>query len=343
MADERFETRIITRAQVAELLPMAACMDLMTEALAALARGDAAVPERIFMPVPGRGAFLLAMPAFLGQPPALALKAVTLVPGNAPPTPAIQGAVLLFDPDDGRLLAVIDANEITAIRTAAVSGVATRLLARPNAGDLAILGSGVQARTHLEAMRAARPIRRVRVWSRTPDHARAFAERASIRYGIPIEAVPSAREAVTEASIVCTVTASHEPVLRGEWLAPGTHLNAVGVTGSPTGRELDTATVARARLFVDSRVSARTEASEIMIARAEGAIGDDHVRAELGEVLLGRTPGRTSPQEITLFRSLGLAVEDAAAARYVYEQAVARGIGTTVGLGDGDQTADGRR
>ena len=176
---------------------------------------------------------------------------------------------------------------MTAIRTAAVSGVATRLLARPDAGDLAIIGAGTQARTHLEAMLAVRPIRRVRVFSLPLAGAHAFAERETRRHGIPVEVMDSARAAVEGADLICTVTSAREPVVLGEWLAPGAHINAVGAF-TPTTRELDTAAVAKSRLYVDRRQSTLNEAGEFIIAKAEGAIGDDHIVAELGELLLGQ-------------------------------------------------------
>jgi ornithine cyclodeaminase/alanine dehydrogenase-like protein (mu-crystallin family) len=197
---------------------------------------------------------------------------------------------------------------------------------------LALLGSGVQAATHLEAMRHARPIERVRVWSRTPSRLNAFAQRASERHGLPVEACASAREAVEGADIVCTTTASREPVLLGEWLAAGTHINAVGAS-LPTARELDSSAMARARLIVDRRESALNEAGDFLLARREGAIGDDHIRGELGELLLGRVIGRTSKEEITLFKSLGLAIEDVAAAQHIYRRAKETGLGTWVELG----------
>jgi ornithine cyclodeaminase/alanine dehydrogenase-like protein (mu-crystallin family) len=231
-----------------------------------------------------------------------------------------------------RLLAIADATSITAIRTAAVSGVATRALAREDAEDLAILGSGTQARTHLEAMLLVRPIRRVRVWSRTPANARRFAERESLRSGLAVEVAESAREAVEDAALICTATSAREPILRGEWLAPGTHVNAVGF-GGPAARELDTQAVVGSRLFVDRRESALSEAGDFVIPKTEGVIGDDHIVGELGDLLLGRIEGRTDSEVVTLFESLGIAIEDLAAVHHVYVQASARGVGTRIDLG----------
>jgi ornithine cyclodeaminase/alanine dehydrogenase-like protein (mu-crystallin family) len=327
---------VVSQAEVAALLPMAACMDAMSEVLQALSRGDAVLPLRQVLRLPdGRGAFAV-MPAVLGRDTndtALAVKAITVLPANhGTAYDSHQGAVLLFEGEHGSLQAILDASALTAIRTAAVSGVATRALAREDAGDLAILGTGVQAGTHLEAMMAARRLRRVRAWSRNPEHVRAFADGARRRYGIAVEPAATARDAVAGADLVCTVTSSREPVVQDGWIAPGAHVNAVGASLATT-RELDSGTVARARLFVDRRESAQAEAGDFLIPRAEGLVGDDHIRAELGEVLLGRRPGRLSAGDVTVFKSLGLAVEDLAAARLVHAEARKTGAGTWVELG----------
>jgi ornithine cyclodeaminase len=246
------------------------------------------------------------------------------MPGNhAHGEESHQGIVLLFEQERGRPLAVLDATAVTAIRTAAASAVATRALARTEAGDLAILGSGTQARSHLDAMRAVRTLRRVRVWSRNPESARRFAEEEGERLGLAVEPMASAREAVEGADLICTVTAATNPVLEGGWISPGAHVNAVGAC-TPKARELDSAAVARARLFVDRRESALAEAGDFLLARSEGAVADDHILGELGDLLEGKIPGRRSAEEITLFKSLGIAVEDLAAGRHVYRKAVAR-------------------
>lgn len=322
------EVRIVPHAEVVALLPMDECIERVAESLASLSRGDAVLPLRSAVRIPagtGLRRLLGLMPAWLGSPHVLGLKAVTV--------PSHQGAVLLFDPEHGSLAAMVDASAITAIRTAAASGVATRLLAREGAGDLAILGSGVQAGTHLDAMRTVRMLRRVRVWSRSFEHARIFAERA--RPGaVAVEAVRTAREAVEGADLICTTTASPEPVLRGSWLAPGAHVNAVGACFAGQ-REVDSQAIARARVYVDRRESALSEAGDILIPMAEGAVGRDTIVGEIGEVLLGRVEARRSSEEITLFKSLGLAVEDLAAAEHVYRKALATGAGVSVPWGAG--------
>ncbi len=324
---------VINQDEVPRLLPMAECMDVMAGVLRALAAGEALLPLRTVMMLPGAGGAFAVMPAYLAQPPAIGLKAITVFPANeGTDFDSHQGAVLLFDAGHGRLLAIMDASSITAIRTAAVSGVATRVLAREDAGDLAILGSGVQALTHLEAMRLARPLRRVRVWSQKPPSVARFVAQAAQRFGVRVEASSSAREAVQGADLVCTVTSSREPVLEGAWIAPGAHVNAVG-SSVRTARELDSEAMRRAALFVDRRESTLNEAGDFLVPRGEGVIGDDHIRAELGEVLLGRHGGRASAEEVTVFKSLGLAVEDVASAHHIYEAAARAGAGTWVDLG----------
>ena len=322
---------VLSHADVESLLPMGACIDVMAEALAALARGEAHQPLRMVVRPPGAAGILALMPAYAGgADPAYGLKAVSVFPGNVPlGKDAHQGSVMLFDGNTGELKALLNASAVTAVRTAAVSGVATRLLARPDATDLAIVGAGVQARTHLRAMAHVRPLSRVRVASRTHAHAEAFAAEMRESFRFPIEVSETVAAAVSGAEIVVTATNASEPVLRREWIAEGAHLNVVGAS-IPTSREVDTATMAAARLFVDRRESTLNEAGDYLMAAREGALGPDHIQAELGEVLIGRFPGRTSAVQITLFKSLGLAVEDLAAAQHVYDGARARGKGTWV-------------
>ena len=318
-----------------QLLPMDRCIDLMADALAGLSRGSAVNPLRSMVPVPFQTdtpSVLASMPAALGDPPALGVKILTVFPGNhAAGIESHQGFVLLFEPDHGTPAALIDAIAITAIRTAAVSGLATRLLANPGAHDLAILGSGTQARSHLAAMRAVRRIDRVRAWSPHQERLESFVADSATE-GVEVEAAPSAREAVAGADIICTVTAAHEPILEGAWLAEGSHVNAVG-SSQPIYRELDSEAVRRSRLFVDRRESTVNEAGDYLIPLKEGAIGEDHIVAEIGEVAAGLADGRRSEQEITLFKSLGLAIEDLAAARWIHQRAVETGAGTPVPLG----------
>jgi len=310
---------------------MAEAIDVMEEAFRALSEGSAILPLRSIVWTPDRAGGLGTMPGYL--PGRLGIKVVTVFPGNhGTELDSHQGVVLLFEPEHGRLLAIADATEITAIRTAAVSALATRLLAREDAGDLAIFGSGTQARTHLDAMLAVRNIRRTRIWSRNPENARAFAERESRRHGIPIEAVGSAEGAARGADLLCATTSSRQPWLEGVWLSPGAHVNAVG-SSVASARELDASAVARASLFVDRRDSTLHESGDFLLAKAEGAISDGHIRGEIGDVLTGKIPGRRSPDEITLFKSLGLAIEDVAAAGHLWERAREVGAGVELDLG----------
>ncbi|HWZ86697.1 MAG TPA: ornithine cyclodeaminase family protein [Thermoanaerobaculia bacterium] len=334
------ETLVVNQAEVPRLLPMKECIEVMARTFAALARGEATMPQRQIVWLPDRTGALGVMPAQLTGLGVLGLKAVSFFPRNeGTELDSHQGAVLLFEGGRGRLLAVIDATSVTAVRTAAVTALATRLLAREDAGDLALVGSGVQARTHLEALLLVRKIRRVRVASKTPDRARSFAERESKRHGVGITPCASAREAVEGADIVCTLTSSREPVVRGEWLAPGAHVNAVG-SSVASARELDAAAVSRARLFVDRREAALAEAGDFLLARSEGAVTDAHILAELGEVVIGSAPGRTSPSELTLFKSVGLAIEDVAAAQHIHGKARGSGFGRFLELGGGRHEAD---
>jgi ornithine cyclodeaminase/alanine dehydrogenase-like protein (mu-crystallin family) len=332
--------RILTQSQVTELLPMRECIPLMESALASLSRGEVVLPLRMVVRLPGqRGAFGM-MPAYSSTLPAFGAKVITVFPGNH--TRGIdshQGAVLLFDREDGRIAAVMDASSITAIRTAAVSAVATNLLARDDASTLALLGSGVQARTHLDAMALVRPIRRVRVWSRTAARAESFAKWARAAHALDVAVCASAAEASRGADIVCTVTASREPVLDGAALAPGMHVNAVGAS-QPDARELASDAVARTRIFADRRESLVNESADYLTPLREGLITEDRVIAELGEILIGKAAGRGSPGEITLFKSLGLAVEDVAAACHVLARAERENVGLEVALGGQRPDAD---
>jgi ornithine cyclodeaminase len=315
------KVRVLDEHDVRRLLPMTDCIDLMAEALGSLARNEAFNPLRFVTRPPDHASLMGLMPARRGgATPLWALKALTIVPGNsARGLDSHQGFVALFGGDDGEPKAIMNAGAITAVRTAAVSGLATRLLAREDATTLAILGTGTQGRSHLEAMRAVRDFDRVLVWS------------ASGRSLDGAESVATAEEAVRAADVLCTVTASAEPVVRREWLKPGVHVNAVG-SSIPTARELDSQTVADAALYVDRRESTLNEAGDFLTPQREGLVGPEHIRGELGELVLGTVEGRRSDDEITLFKSLGIAVEDLAAAEHVLARAEAEDAGTVVSL-----------
>ena len=327
---EHADLVLLNAAEVAEVLPMSRCIDLMAETLASLQRNEAQNPLRSIIRLPDPGQLFGLMPASLGPGRAFGVKSISVVPGNREAgLESHQGHVLVFESGHGQPVAVVDASAITAIRTAAVSGVATRLLAREDAHDLAILGSGTQARSHLEAMLAVRPITRVRAWSPNRERLGHFVKDAGERFGLTVEAATAARDAVEGADLVCTVTASPEPVLRGDWLAPGAHVNAVG-SSTLSARELDAEAVRRARLFVDRRESTLNESGDVLGAIREGAVDERHIVAEIGELLVTGAAGRTSDDEITLFKSLGLAVEDIAAADEAARLARERGVGTSL-------------
>jgi ornithine cyclodeaminase/alanine dehydrogenase-like protein (mu-crystallin family) len=320
---------ILNHEEVQKLLPVGECIEIMAEALVALAQGEMYQPLRTVARPSGAAGFMGLMPAYRsGESAAYGLKAICIFPDNpAQGKDAHQGGVMLFSGTTGEPLALMNASAITAIRTAAVSGVATRLLARGDAGELAIIGSGVQARSHLEAVACVRPIKRARIASRRIENARKFVRGVQTNYSFPIESVDNVEDALRGADLIVTATNAHEPVLKREWIAPGAHLNVIGAS-LPGAREVDTATMAASSLFVDRRESTLNESGDFLLALGEGAIGPEHIRAELGEVLTGAKPGRTSHAEITLFKALGLAVEDLAAAQYVYRQAQVKEIGT---------------
>ena len=332
---KELETLLISGAEVRALLPMNECIGVMEGALRSVTDGSSVLPLRTVMKLDGTPNAFAAMPAVVGKGSGASLgaKIITVFPGNdATPFDAHIGVVLLFDAEHGKLLAIADASSITAIRTSAVSGLATRLLAREDARELALLGAGVLSLPHLEAVRCVRDIRRVRVWSRSGERANELAARARREFGIEVVVSGSAREAVDGADVVCTITAARSPVLEGAWLAPGTHVNAVGAS-IPTARELDTAAVVRSRLFADRRESTMAEAGDFLIPRSEGAVTDAHILGELGDLLAGTVKGRVNRDDVTLFKSLGLAVEDVAALRHIHTKALKSGAGARVSLG----------
>lgn len=332
---KELETLLISGAEVRALLPMSECITVMEGALRSVTDGTSVLPLRTILKLEGTPNAFGAMPAIVGKGAGASLgaKLITVFPGNdATPYDSHIGVVLLFDAEHGKLLAIADASTITAIRTSAVSGLATRLLAREDAKELAILGGGVLSMPHLEAVRCVRPIERVRVWSRSGEKSKTFAVRAQKQFGVEVVVANSARDAVEGADVICTITASRTPVLEGAWIAPGTHVNAVGAS-LPTARELDSAAVVKARLFVDRRESTLAEAGDFLIPRGEGAVTDAHILGELGDLLAGSVKGRVKRDDVTLFKSLGLAVEDVASLRRIHTKALATGAGTRVSLG----------
>jgi ornithine cyclodeaminase/alanine dehydrogenase-like protein (mu-crystallin family) len=324
---------LLTRRDVARLLNMPAAIAAVEQAFRSLAQDAVVMPQRAATPIAPHHGLHLSMPVFVDDHGGtLAVKIVTVYGDNpARGLPTIQGLLLLHDAATGAALALMDAEHLTAVRTGAASGVATQILARPDAAVVTLFGAGSQAGPQLEAMAAVRPVRQAYVVTRTGRRDAAFAAGMTTRLGIPVIPTSDRRTAVQAADIICTATNSMEPVFDGAWLRPGTHINAVGAY-TRAMRELDAATVAASRVIVDHRTAAAAEAGDILIAQAEGAIGPDHVAGSLGDVLLGTVVGRTTAEEITLFKSVGLAVQDAAVAAQVYAAAVEQGIGQTVAL-----------
>lgn len=320
---------ILDSRQVRELLPMRECIQLMADALSALARGEVFQPLRTITRPPDARGLLGLMSAYRsGEHGAFGLKAICVFPENpAQGKDAHQGAVMLFSRETGELLALMNASEITAIRTAAVSAVATRLLAREDAEVLAIIGAGVQARTHLEALACVRTIKEARVACRNFEHAQELA--AEMQFSFPIKPVRTNEEAVRGADLIVTATSSQEPVINKDWISPGAHVNAIG-THSPNSREVDSGTMGVARIFVDRRESAINESGDYLLAAKEGVVTPESILGEIGELLIDAKSGRSSESEITLFKSLGLAIEDVACADYVYKKARANNLGNYV-------------
>jgi ornithine cyclodeaminase len=330
------KTLVLSETEVLELLPIKECIAVMRDALMALAEGKAHQPLRTIIRPPDAKGVMGLMPAYKsgdgtsGNAAAFGLKAICVFPRNpAKGLDSHQGAVLLFSAETGELQAMMNASAITAIRTAAVSGVATDLLARADACKLALLGTGVQARSHLAAMAEVRQLTRCRIASRRFEHAQKFAEEMKRNFSFALEPVETVEEALDGADLIVTATTAVEPIVKREWISAGAHLNLVG-SSIPKAREVDSETMAAASLFVDRRESTINEAGDYLFAVRDGLIGPDHIRAELGEVLTGDKPGRTSSDEITLFKSLGIAIEDVFAAEYLYRQAQELNAGTWV-------------
>ena len=316
--------RIIDRETVRELLPMADCIALMREAMIALSGGATAQLLRQILPL-GEGRMFGVMPG--AAPHAFGAKVISVFPENfAKDRQSHQGFVALFDPNSGEVVAMVHAGEITAIRTGAASAAATDVLARPDARRLALLGYGEQARVHALAMSKVRMLEAITLWGRSPDRAALLARQLEEDLDVPVRVAADVRHAVGGADIICAVTAAREPILAGEWVAPGTHVNLVG-SSFAAAREADDALVARGRLFADHRAGVLAQGGEVISAIAAGLIDETHVLGEIGEVMSGARPGRLTEQDVTIYKSLGAIVQDLYSGWHVYRRALALGRG----------------
>lgn len=328
---------ILTRHDVEALLTMSDAIEAVEAGFRQLAAGAVELPQRLATVVAPHNGIHLSMPAFVAGDPArddpgtLTIKVVTVYNDNRAryDLPTIHAVLLLHDACTGQPLALMDAEHLTAMRTGAVSGVATRYMARPDASSVTIFGAGAQAGPQLLAMAAVRPIRQVQVVAL--GETASFVRRMHDALGVPVTATEDVRAAVEAADILCTATNSPTPLFDGAWLRPGAHINAIGAY-TKTMRELDTTTVRRSRVIVDRRQAAQVEAGDLVIPLQEGIISPAHIVGELAEVVTGSVPGRTSAPEITLFKSVGLALQDAMVAALVHRRAVAQGVGQTITL-----------
>lgn len=318
---------LLSEMDVRIVLSMDDLIETMRTALVQFSSGEVRQPLRTVIDAGWQKGIFGVMPAFISEPAVLGTKLVTVFGRNAVfGLPTHLATIVLLDPDTGELLAVMDGRYITEARTAAVSAVATQLLARADAGILAIIGSGVQARSHLEALTRVRTLRQVRVWSPSAERRATFVREMKKHTTGKLTEVASAREATEGADLIVLATSSKKPVVSSEWVSAGAHICAVGAC-RPDEREMDTALVSRARVFVDSKTGAFAEAGDIVLPIREGAFDQSHIAGELGEVAAGTIPGRQSNDDITIFKSLGMAVEDVAAAHLAYTRAAGRGLG----------------
>ncbi|WP_372784620.1 ornithine cyclodeaminase family protein [Phenylobacterium sp.] len=312
------QPRFITRDEIRRVLTFEACVPLMREAMIAVSGGGINQPPRQILPLrSGKGVFGV-MPGVIADDRFGAKLISAFRHPESSPLPAHQGVVVLFDPQTGSPACVLDAGEITRIRTAAASALATDALARPDASRLAVLGTGEQAEAHIRAISATRPLSRIVIWGRNPDHARRLAIELHANEGFEIEVAEDVRSAVAEADIVCTTTSAAEPILKGAWLPDGAHVNLVGSSRAGPA-EVDEDLVSRSRYFVDSRENVLAQGAEFINARASGRVDEHHILGEIGEVLAGRVAGRASASEVTAYKSLGAIAQDLWSGWYVYQ------------------------
>ncbi len=304
---------ILNKAAVAASLSHAKCIDIMADTMKSVSRRDVVMPLRQFMGIPGSEGKLALMPGYLGNPRSFGVKIVSKFPRAAGDKHGSHvGAIMVFDADTGLPLALLDGGELTAIRTSSASALATNALARPDATVMTLIGCGEEAGHHIQALLQVRPISQIIIWGRDRSRAQAFVDGQTLASGVSIEVEADAKTAVSRADIICTVTSSPTPVLRGDWLTPGTHVNLVGAAVR-TSAEADATVVTRSQFFVDYRESALAQAGEYLNAVEAGLIGEDHIAGEIGEVLDGNIKGRENDDQITVYKSLGVAAQDLAA------------------------------
>ena len=324
--------RILSSDDVRRALPMRQAIEAMKGAFAQLSTGQADVPLRTALDVPRHNGLTLFMPAYLAADDQMAVKIVSVFNDNpAKGLPLIHALVVVVDATTGAPVAVMDGTYLTALRTGAASGAATDLLARQDAHTVAIFGAGAQGRTQLEAVCAVRPIKAAWVYDVAPERATAYAAEMSRRLSLPVKVAASSSEAVRQAGVVCTATTSTIPVFADADVQPGTHINAIGAY-TPQMQEIPAETVLRAQVVIDHHEASLAEAGDLLIPLRRGLMTEDHIYAELGEIVAGLKPGRVSPEEITLFKSVGVAVQDVAAASAVLAVAQRLGLGTEVAL-----------
>ena len=318
------EPLFINKEKIASLLPMKECIEVMEKMFRSLTAGECLQPLRNIMRLPDGSGVLGMMPGHAGNYGVMGIKVITVFHNNSEAgLPSHQGIVMLFDAKNGQPLMLFDALEITAIRTAAASAVATKLLSGKNSSTLAIIGSGEQARRHIEAILLVRNIKQVNLWSRKETNAKHLVDEVAGKHNVSIHIKEQVQQAVQNADIICTVTASKEPIVLGEWISDGAHINAVG-SSTPFARELDTTAILRSKLFTDRYESIFNEAGDFLIPKKEGVVTDEHVKAEIGEVLSGTKKGRENDEEITVFKSLGIAAEDIFSAYHIYKKMINR-------------------
>ena len=323
---------ILSEKQVQALIDIDELIAALERAHIQYSTGKAVMPVRLVVPLPQIDGRITSMPGFLNEDQALGMKVVTYFQNNPKQNlPSILATIMLFSPESGKMIAVMDGSYITAIRTACASAMATKVLSNPTASVLGVLGAGVQAKAHITALSRVRNLHSIKIYSPSGTSAGRVKQELESELRIDIEVAKSAEEAVRGADLIVTATTAKEPILQAEWLKPGAHINAVG-SHRPDLRELDGATLARSNVFVDSRDAIMAECGDVLLALAEKSITADHVQAEIGEVLAAIKPGRTKTDELTIYKSVGIAIQDVAAAQLVYQKALEKKVGTNVTL-----------